>query len=181
MSKQKLSCLSTIVLGTALGLGAVFYLNNNPLKNESRYEARGESSPNYVNFRFPNELETIAFHANRVGAELPLLLAIREAENGRNGLQFGVIPNSKYNADSGFTYNNVLHPYPNDNELSKQASWASHTIRNNLERFNALPDEKRRAYIDFIDFLGDRYAPVKAKNDPNNLNSNWERNGGYKR
>ena len=26
---------------------------------------------------------------------------------------------------------------------------------------------------DFIEFLGNRYAPIGAQNDPNNLNKNW--------
>ncbi len=29
---------------------------------------------------------------------------------------------------------------------------------------------------DFIEFLGSRYAPVGAKNDPTNLNKNWIKN-----
>jgi hypothetical protein len=29
---------------------------------------------------------------------------------------------------------------------------------------------------DFIKFLGSRYCPVGAKNDPSGLNKNWERN-----
>lgn len=32
---------------------------------------------------------------------------------------------------------------------------------------------------DFIAFLGSRYAPVGASNDPNNLNVNWIRNVSY--
>jgi hypothetical protein len=30
-----------------------------------------------------------------------------------------------------------------------------------------------------IEFLGSRYAPLKASNDPNNLNSNWIKNVNY--
>ena len=32
---------------------------------------------------------------------------------------------------------------------------------------------------DFIEFLGSRYAPIGAKNDPTNLNKNWVKNVKY--
>ena len=32
---------------------------------------------------------------------------------------------------------------------------------------------------DFIAFLGSRYAPIGAKNDPHNLNANWVKNVTY--
>ena len=32
---------------------------------------------------------------------------------------------------------------------------------------------------DFVDFLGDRYCPVGAKNDPTGLNKNWKTNVRY--
>jgi len=31
-------------------------------------------------------------------------------------------------------------------------------------------------YIDFIEFLGSRYAPIGADNDPKGLNKNWVKN-----
>lgn len=39
----------------------------------------------------------------------------------------------------------------------------------------------KRDYVsgDFIEFLGNRYAPVGADNDPNNLNKNWVKNVKY--
>src|SRR3989338_929244 len=49
----------------------------------------GRDVVRHPNFRFPGEAETIRFHAARVGVEPELLLAIRESENGREGLQFG--------------------------------------------------------------------------------------------
>jgi len=45
------------------------------------------------------------------------------------------------------------------------------TIRNNIARW-----ERAGKTNDFISFLGARYAPVGAANDPNGLNSNWIRN-----
>ena len=126
----------------------------------------------YSHFRFQNELETIEFHAQRVGVDTALMLAIREAENGREGLQFGIIPTPRYNQDNGYTYNGQLHHYPNDGELSKQASWAAWTIRRNRERFN----RNNQGHRDFISFLAEKYAPIGAGNDPNSLNRNWETN-----
>lgn len=46
---------------------------------------------------------------------------------------------------------------------------------------NTVEHAKRdyRAYngkLDFIEFLGSRYCPVGAKNDPKGLNKNWVRN-----
>jgi hypothetical protein len=45
------------------------------------------------------------------------------------------------------------------------------TIRNTWGRW-----ETAGSPGDFIDFLGKRYAPVGAKNDPRGLNKNWPRN-----
>ncbi len=180
MSKQKSSGLGVIVLGAALAINACDYESNSPNNTTNRRGVVSSAQQNlnqtYSYFRFPNELETIAYHANRVGVDLPLLLAIREAENGRNGVQFGIMHMGKYNNDSGFAHNNNFYSYPNDNELSKQTSWAAWTIRKNYERFNSLSSKERSKYADFIDFLGNRYAPIKADNDPGNLNSNWKRN-----
>ena len=100
-----------------------------------------------------------------------LLLAIREAEKGRKGFEFGII--SAKNTD-----------------LETQCRYACETIVNNVKRFHQYlqeGDEKadelcsRSAgfplqYNDFITFLGSRYAPVGADNDPHNLNSHWVSN-----
>ena len=42
------------------------------------------------------------------------------------------------------------------------------TVRNNKERFLA-----QNEYKDYIEFLGSRYAPVGADNDPKGLNKVW--------
>ena len=131
----------------------------------------------YPNFRFQDELETIRFHAERVGVDVALMLAIREAENGREGLQFGVPYSTRgYDGDNGYDYNGRFHQYLEDNDLSKQTSWAAWTVFRNIERYNALIDSEKSNYTDFIDFLSRRYAPKRAKNDPKNLNKYWPRN-----
>ena len=86
-----------------------------------------------------------------------LILAIRESERGRPGLEFG-----------------VMHPEARDTNLRTQAKWAIGTVKKNIERF-----ENQSEDTDFIAFLGKRYAPVGAKNDPEGLNQNWVKNVRY--
>jgi hypothetical protein len=50
---------------------------------------------------------------------------------------------------------------------------ALRTIHNNRIRFSKYG---RRKYPDFISFLGSRYCPLNAGNDPQGLNKNWIRN-----
>lgn len=45
------------------------------------------------------------------------------------------------------------------------------TVRNNWTRFN-----NQSKYTDFVEFLGSRYCPVGAENDPKGLNKNWVKN-----
>jgi hypothetical protein len=44
------------------------------------------------------------------------------------------------------------------------------TVRNNKKRFLA-----QELYTDYIEFLGSRYCPIGASNDPKGLNKNWVR------
>lgn len=48
------------------------------------------------------------------------------------------------------------------------------TVRNNRKRF-----AKQNKYNDFISFLGSRYCPVGADNDPQGLNNHWVKNVRY--
>lgn len=45
------------------------------------------------------------------------------------------------------------------------------TIRNNFKRWN-----KTKKELDYFEFLGNRYAPIGAANDPKSLNKNWINN-----
>jgi len=78
-----------------------------------------------------------------------ILLAIRLHENGRPGLEFG-----------------VMHPDAND--LSSQAGWAAATIVKTRQRWL-----RAGRPCDFITFLGLRYCPPKAA--PTGF-ENWVRN-----
>ncbi|MEN3184806.1 MAG: hypothetical protein ABDK93_07440, partial [Atribacterota bacterium] len=83
-----------------------------------------------------------------------LLLAIREAERGRKGFEFGIVA-------------------AKDTDLATQCEWACATIKKNFERFRESGEE------DFIAFLGKRWAPVGAENDPKGLNRFFVRNVRY--
>jgi len=112
-------------------------------------------------FSFPDEVETILRIARQYFPEAPesypvnpfaLLLAIREAERGRKGFEFGVVK-------------------AKDTDLKTQCKYACETIKNNFQRFKEQESEQ-----DFIVFLGKRYAPIGAENDPNGLNQHWVHN-----
>ncbi len=113
-------------------------------------------------FSYPEELFTILLIAEQYFEKIPnppvnpfaLILAIRESERGRKGLEFG-----------------ILHPEAKDTDLWTQAEWACGTVKKNIERFQSQSQEK-----DFIAFLGRRYAPVRAENDKEGLNQNWVSN-----
>lgn len=113
-------------------------------------------------FSFPGELETILSIARQYfppGEDYPvnpyaLLLAIREAEKGRKGFEFGIMA-------------------VKDTDLRTQCEWACATIRKNFARFRESGEK------DFIAFLGKRWAPTGAANDPAGLNRYWVDNVRY--
>lgn len=125
----------------------------------------------YSGFIYPKDLPNIIYTANRVGVEPELLMAVRMAENGGKDLEFGIIPTEAYRKSKGYKINGVEVPYRNTSE--KQASWSAWTIKRNRERFEKADKSKHQ---DFIDYLGDKYAPKNADNDPNGLNRNWKGN-----
>jgi len=106
---------------------------------------------------YAKEYMQIAEGALQNGCEDPVLFcivfAIRNAENGRRGLEFG-----------------VMHPRAKDqpNSLRVQAGWCAATVYKNYHRW--LKSESK---LDFIEFLGSRYCPVGAENDPDKLNQYW--------
>jgi hypothetical protein len=88
------------------------------------------------------ELPTIRKSAERNGIKYGsddwyLLLAIRKAENGRSGCEFG-----------------VTHPRAWETNLDTQAGWAAATIVKNHQRFGNKAVTK-----EFILFLQKRYCP----------------------
>jgi len=90
----------------------------------------------------------------------PIVAAIRYSENGRKGLEYGII------------HKRVLPTY------RSQAGWCAATVQKDWDRYCAalgvIGTEPNK--IDFIDHLARRYCPVGADNDPNGLNVNWPKN-----
>ena len=84
-----------------------------------------------------------------------LLIAIRKAENGGEGREFGIMN------DKADTY-------------SKQAGWCASTCFKNYIRW--LKTDMKKPYLVY---LANRYAPVGAANDPDGLNINWLKNVVY--
>jgi len=114
---------------------------------------------------FQKEYPIILKAAKRNGIEyddyenLAILFAIRKAENGRKGIEFGVISNPRAIGKDWETW---------EVTLDRQAGWAAATIMKNRERWAKDPKEQM-----FIVFLAKRYAPVGVENDPDNLNRHW--------
>lgn len=104
----------------------------------------------------PQLLEVLeAAEDNNLAPQLfPILLSIGRAENGGSGKEFGILN------DRADTYR-------------KQAGWCAATIQKNFVRWQHRTDSDDR---NFIEFLGSRYCPVGAANDPTNLNKNWIKN-----
>ena len=115
-----------------------------------------------------NELHIIqkaAVRNNCKGDDFLILLAIRVAENGGPGKEFG-----------------VKHPRAWGTNLDTQAGWAAATVVKNRERFEQ--EIRDTPYSDlttdeifnneqFIYYLGNRYCPVD--DDPQG-NTNWKHN-----
>jgi hypothetical protein len=80
----------------------------------------------------------------------PYVAAIRYAENGGKGKEYG-----------------ILHPRVKPTYRS-QAGWCAATVQKNYDRW-----VKAGSKGEFVVFLGKRYCPVGADNDPNGLNKHW--------
>lgn len=120
---------------------------------------------------FPGEYSIIMNAANRNNISnadydnLSLLFAIRRAENGRQGREFGVLtPAAMGKPDD-----------PKNVTLDKQAGWAAASIIKNRQRYENNKNNQPQ-FNDFVDFMGNRWAPPNVANDPTNLNQNWAKN-----
>lgn len=106
-----------------------------------------------------SEDQIISDTASRVGVDARLLAAIRVAENGGPGREFGVL--------------SVSAP-----DYQSQAQIAARSIQNNQQRYESATgqsatDSTGRFTESFIAFMGQRWAPIGAGNDPSGLNINW--------
>ena len=80
----------------------------------------------------------------------PIVAAIRYAENGRAGREYG-----------------ILHPRV-DPTYRSQAGWCAATVQKNWDRWH-----KAGAKGEFITFLGGRYCPLDDPRDKDKLNRHW--------
>ena len=108
------------------------------------------------------EQQAILNMAANIGVPATFLAAIRIAENGRAGREFGVL------SEAADTY-------------EAQCRIAALSIRNNqyryVERFQRWPvDAKGGLSEEFTKFMASRYAPIGTANDPTNLNQHWAKN-----
>lgn len=141
---------------------------------------------NLDDFKYPDEIGIIVYTAWRLNVNPALLLAIRQAESGGSGREFGILPEAmseemrrRYYDDKGIyepngMWREYIERFPGD-ELEKQATWCAWTIIKNQERYRSS-GENPDNIEGFINFLGDRYAPIGAENDSCGLNRYWEDN-----
>ena len=80
----------------------------------------------------------------------PYVAAIRYAENGGKGREYGIL------------HKRVKPTY------RSQAGWCAATVQKSYDRW-----VKAGSKGEFVVFLGNRYCPVGADNDPDGLNKHW--------
>ena len=80
----------------------------------------------------------------------PIVAAIRYAENGRAGREYG-----------------ILHPRV-DPTYRSQAGWCAATVQKNYDRW-----VKAGSKGEYIAFLGGRYCPLDDPRDKDKLNKHW--------
>jgi len=85
----------------------------------------------------------------------PIVAAIRFAENGGRGVEYG-----------------VLHPKAKGKSYRTQAGWCAATVQKHWDRYIKAGGNPKDIGA-FIVSLGKRYCPVGAKNDPQGLNQHW--------
>lgn len=111
------------------------------------------------------EIPTIIEVANNYGVDPLFVAAIRLQENGAEGREYGVL------SESAPTYDDQLRT-------------TCVTVRNRILEYNkdnddlfVLGDGGKVGRVEyslfFIQQFGAKWAPLGARNDPNNLNKNW--------
>lgn len=146
-------------------------------KKEDEEESQPDEKVNMENvrtkFKFPSEIETIFSVVEayletykNILNQYPLLvnpyafmLTVRLIENGKKGTEFG-----------------VLHPDAINTDLKNQAEWAMSTLIKDNKRWHTdtLANGKKKSdYAGFIFYFADKWCPIGADNDPNNLNQYW--------
>ncbi len=114
--------------------------------------------------KLPEHEQYVIFRmASEIGVPAVMLAAIRLAENGRAGREFGVL------SESANTY-------------EQQARICALSIRNNTYRYvqktEQWPIDSVTGQLSrgFVEFMALRWAPIGVGNDPDNLNAHWPKN-----
>ena len=112
----------------------------------------------------PVKEQDVIFHVSaQIGVPALMLAAIRLAENGGPGREFGVL------SEAADTY-------------TAQARSCALSIRNNQYRYvlktAQWPIDSATGQLSrgFVEFMALRWAPPGVGNDPTNLNANWPGN-----
>ena len=143
--------LFAIMIG---GIAMLMGLSTGVNKPEQELDTEEVTKMSLSKYFDVEEINTImdAGKRNNLNPEqIVILFAIRKAENGGHGREFG-----------------VMHPRALDTDLDTQAGWAAATIYKNYYRW-----ENAGKPTDFITYLGNVYCPVGAENDPSGLNNHW--------
>lgn len=164
MVKLIITTLLTIASITPMKSFKTFLTEQNNTTQDPAYH---EKFHNALKERMGDEYDIILKAAERNGIKntdyqnLSLMYAIRRAEAGSMGREMGVLaPGAGKKPGDTATQT-----------LDRQAGWAASTLMKNRERY-----AKEKPNTDFLTFFGNRWAPIGAENDPNNLNQNWIKN-----
>jgi hypothetical protein len=137
-------------------------------KEKTFHETFHENLQSHFEKKYPAEYPVIVNAAKRNGIpetdheNLAVLFAIREAENGRHGKQFGVLHKNAA-AKPGETHLQ---------SLDRQAGWAASTLMKNRARYDQAVKEGK-TNKPFVEHFGNIWAPIGVANDPTNLNKHW--------
>lgn len=148
----------SFLLAMGISIGRKIERDNQSFPFTETGDGLESSSVSYLKEEFGDEYETIMAAACRnscTGDDLLLLFAVRKAENGSPGNEFGVELQRGTNLDT-------------------QAGWAAATIMKNRERWTEGQDELFGTK-GFIYFLGQRYCPLNSEMWIRNVTHWYER------
>ena len=137
---------------------------NNPSKGGivaevfyTRYHKAIQKKDGVEGLRDFNEAIGSNIHPNLHNKLAPVVAAIRYAENGCGGREYG-----------------ILHPDVKPTYRS-QAGWCAATVQKNWERYVDQGGDERNLN-QYITFLGNTYCPLDDPNDTMGLNKHWKKN-----